>query len=121
MTQPAAQPQYSPDGRYWWDGYQWVAVPTAPPSPPVSPPYAGYGYQSYGVPAQFQAMGGFTIGAMVCGAIALLFFPILLGPLGIVLGAVGMSRKEKNAAVGLAAAGGGMVLGMILGVLVATA
>jgi hypothetical protein len=27
------QPQYSPDGRWWWDGHQWrpVQQPTAPP------------------------------------------------------------------------------------------
>ncbi len=32
-------PQYSPDGRWWWDGHQWVPVQQAPvqrqyPSPP---------------------------------------------------------------------------------------
>lgn len=24
---PTAPPQYSPDGRWWWDGSQWVPVP----------------------------------------------------------------------------------------------
>ena len=26
---PPAPPQYSPDGKWWWDGQRWV--PTAPP------------------------------------------------------------------------------------------
>ena len=26
-----ATPQYSPDGRWWWDGQQWTPVPEAPP------------------------------------------------------------------------------------------
>jgi hypothetical protein len=36
--QGGAAPQYSPDGKWWWDGRQWIAVPQAqstqaPPSP----------------------------------------------------------------------------------------
>jgi hypothetical protein len=31
-TQPVyAPPQYSPDGRWWWTGQQWVAVQAPPP------------------------------------------------------------------------------------------
>jgi hypothetical protein len=34
MTEPtAAPPQYSPDGRWWWDGTTWLAVPATPPPP----------------------------------------------------------------------------------------
>lgn len=29
---PSAPPQYSPDGRWWWNGQDWV--PIAPPPPP---------------------------------------------------------------------------------------
>jgi hypothetical protein len=33
-----APPQYSPDGQWWWNGYQWVPAPTtAPQSPAVAP------------------------------------------------------------------------------------
>jgi len=28
-------PQYSPDGRYWWNGTEWVAVPNAGTTSPV--------------------------------------------------------------------------------------
>jgi S1-C subfamily serine protease len=35
---PAAPPQYSPDGRWWWDGQRWVPVrPLAPAARPRSP------------------------------------------------------------------------------------
>ena len=28
--QQAAPPQYSPDGRWWWNGQEWVPVPERP-------------------------------------------------------------------------------------------
>src|SRR5579859_7538475 len=41
---PAAQGQYSPDGKWWWNGVQWVSVPekvAATPTPaPASPAVA---------------------------------------------------------------------------------
>jgi hypothetical protein len=35
-----AQPQYSPDGKWWWDGAKWVAAQQAAPAPggPIGPP-----------------------------------------------------------------------------------
>lgn len=30
---PRLEPQYSPDGRYWWTGSQWVQVPPVPSQP----------------------------------------------------------------------------------------
>ena len=30
--QPPAPPQYSPDGRYWWDGQKWIPVSAPPPA-----------------------------------------------------------------------------------------
>jgi hypothetical protein len=35
-----APPQYSPDGRWWWDGGKWVA--TAQPAPVQQQPDQGY-------------------------------------------------------------------------------
>ncbi len=37
---PSAEPgvQYSPDGRWWWDGSQWLPAPgPPPPAPSVAP------------------------------------------------------------------------------------
>src|SRR5215831_462728 len=39
-TPPAAPVQFSPDGRWWWDGTRWVAV-SAQPVPTVAPGSAG--------------------------------------------------------------------------------
>lgn len=50
-------------------------------------------------------------------AIALFFFPIVFGPVAIVLAGIAMSRKEPHAALALGLAVAAMVLGMILGVL----
>jgi hypothetical protein len=61
---------------------------------------------------------GLSIGAMVCGAVATLFFPILFGPLGIVLAGVGMSRDESKARTAMTVAVVGMVVGFVLGMLV---
>lgn len=58
-------------------------------------------------------------GAFACSAVALFFFPIVLGPVAIVLAAVAMSRNEPHATVALVVAVGAMLVGFILGVLVA--
>jgi hypothetical protein len=36
--QPGSDPQYSPDGRFWWDGQRWQPMPSAP-SPRRRPPF----------------------------------------------------------------------------------
>ena len=56
-----------------------------------------------------------SIVAIVFGVIAVVFFPIVFGPLGIVCGAVAISRRESLAKVGLAVAVIGMVVGFALG------
>lgn len=35
MADNEAPPQYSPDGRWWWDGATWVPVAPAPAPPPT--------------------------------------------------------------------------------------
>jgi hypothetical protein len=79
-------------------------------------PYGpGYGYAP-AVPQ--QASNVLSIIGIVCGALAFLFFPILLGPAGIVLGVIGLTRKERLAWVATAVSGAGLIIGMILGILV---
>jgi hypothetical protein len=58
---------------------------------------------------------GFSITAIVLGAIAFLFLPPLFGVAGLIFGGVGLNRKERLAPVGMIVAGLGLVLGMILG------
>lgn len=62
---------------------------------------------------------GFSVGAIICGILALVFCPILLGPTGIVLGFVGRSRGESRATIGIAVSIAGTVIGMVLGALIA--
>lgn len=51
-TPPMAPPQYSPDGRWWWNGQQWVPVQQPTPAPGQFPRPAPYGtYAAAAVPA----------------------------------------------------------------------
>lgn len=68
-----------------------------------------------GFPVPASPGSGYSTAALILGAIAFLFFPIVLGPAGLILAAVGMSKGEKNAAVGMTVAACGTVIGMILG------
>ena len=74
---------------------------------PAAPPGYGYGYP----PAQAQT-NGLAIAAMVCGIISLIFLWIILGPLAIIFGGVGLARANRGAPHrGMAIAG--IVLGIV--------
>jgi len=60
----------------------------------------------------------FSILAIVLGAIALLFFPIIFGPAAIILGVVGLTKKERLAPIGLTVGILGTLVGMFIGALV---
>jgi len=72
-------------------------------------------------PAPKSGGNGFSIAGIICGAIAFLFFPILLGPLGLILGAIGKSKGEDKAVIALVVSGLGLVIGMILGAIIGAA
>src|SRR6476661_7482220 len=58
-------------------------------------------------------------GGYVCGALAFIFWPIILGPAGIIIGVVNLRRGEKRHGqqqVGLGALG--LVVGLVIGALV---
>ncbi|MEO3885283.1 hypothetical protein [Nonomuraea sp. B5E05] len=73
------------------------------PQPPHQPRPAG----------QVLSIIGF-----VCAAVAVLFIPILFGLAGIVLGIVGHTRGEPLGKWAAVAAGVGMILGFVLGIVV---
>ncbi|MEV5614031.1 DUF4190 domain-containing protein [Streptomyces sp. NPDC052225] len=54
---------------------------------------------------------GLAIAGMACGIIGLLFLPIVLGPLAIIFGAVGMRQAGAKGGGGMAKAG--VILGVI--------
>lgn len=58
---------------------------------------------------------------MVLGGLALLVLPIVFGPAAIILGVVGLTKKEKLAPVGIAVGILGMIVGMFIGAIVGMA
>lgn len=61
-----------------------------------------------------------SIIGVVCGAVAFLFLPIVLGPVGLVLGFVARSKGERLANVAIIVSALGLIVGMVLGYLVFT-
>jgi len=120
-------------GLRYWDGSAWTDQ-TEPGEQPADPGYGqptgqqGYGQPGYG--QQFPAYGGYndpstaspgntlSIIGIVCGVLALLVCPPLFGIAGIVLGAIGLSRKESLGWWAIGASVAGLVLGLVLSVLV---
>lgn len=97
--------------------------------PPQQGPQAGPGWNPPPQPTSPSSFGrptpspttdsiGLCIGAMVMGCIALFFFPIVFGPIGIALASAALVRKERWAVAGMSVAAGGTVMGMVLGALV---
>jgi hypothetical protein len=62
-----------------------------------------------------------SLAAIVCGALAVLFVPIVLGPLGMIFAGIALSKKEPRGALGMGIAIGGMVVGFILSALMYSA
>ncbi|UBU09119.1 hypothetical protein [Nonomuraea gerenzanensis] len=54
---------------------------------------------------------------LVCGAVAVLYLPVLFGLAGVVLGVVGHARGEPLGRWAAIAAGAGMLLGTLLSIL----
>lgn len=80
------------------------AQPEAPPPP--SPSAYGRGY---------------TVAGFICAVIALVFLPVVLGPLGAVLGYVGYRKGDELGRWAIAAGVAATVLGVVLGVLLFSA
>jgi hypothetical protein len=63
----------------------------------------------------------FSILAIILGGLALLVLPIVFGPAAIILGVIGITKKEKLAPIGLTVGILGMVVGIFIGALIAMA
>lgn len=59
-----------------------------------------------------------SIIGIVCGVLAVLFLPIVFGPIGIVLGIIARTKGERLATIAIIVAAAGMVLGFILGAII---
>lgn len=91
-----------------------TAAPSQQPPPPPSQPY------QYSPPAPSTPGSGYSTAGIICGAIAFLFFPIVLGPVGLILGAVAKSKGEDKAVIALVVSAVGMVVGFIIGAILWT-
>jgi hypothetical protein len=63
---------------------------------------------------QENSSNTFSILAIVLGGVSLLVLPILLGPAAIVLGVVGLVKKERLAPIGITVGVLGMLVGMFV-------
>lgn len=69
-------------------------------------------------PAPTNPSNTFSILAIVLGAVSLLLFPIIFGPAAIILGVIGIVKKERLAPVGLTVGILGTLLGMFIGAII---
>jgi hypothetical protein len=75
-------------------------------------PQQPYGQQPYGYPQPQQPGNGLAIASLVCGIIGLLIFWIVLSPLAIIFGGIGLAKANRGAKYrGQAIAG--LVLGIV--------
>ena len=101
----------------WWDGVSWNEQTQAAVQPNMTAPTPAPYWQT--PPAvQPRTFNGFSTTGIVLGSIAFLFLPIILGPAGLILGAVGKSKGESRAPVAMVVSAAGTVIGMILGFVV---
>jgi hypothetical protein len=103
----ATPPGWYPDpggggGERYWDGSGWS------------------GHLRGGTGAPRSTNNVLSIIGIVCGGIAILFFPIFIGLAGIVLAGIAKARKEKLSTIALAVSIGGTALGFALGYAVAS-
>jgi Domain of unknown function (DUF4190) len=104
MGQPSDQPPsypQQPQGQQPYGQHQYGQQPYPSAPPP------GYGY-----PQPAKQGNGLAIASLVCGIIGLLIFGVVLGPLAVIFGAIGLSRANRGAS-GKGMAIAGIVLGAI--------
>ncbi|MEV2213940.1 DUF4190 domain-containing protein [Streptomyces sp. NPDC050997] len=80
-------------------------------------------YGSSSAASSRSRTNGLAVASLICGIIGLIFFNVVLGPVAIVLGAVGLRQAPAKGGAGMAKAG--IVLGIVdlvvFGVLLALA
>jgi len=93
---------------------QLAAAPAPSPAPQFAPVSQPTQFNSFPQAAPTTS-NVFSTWGIVLGAVAFLFFPVVFGPVGIILSAVGKSKNESRATVALTISIVGTVMGMFLG------
>jgi hypothetical protein len=119
---PLSYPQAGPALAYPLPAQPSYPQPGPPPAYPPFPPHPPYPpfppHPPYPQPTSPARSNLFSIIGLVCAGIAVLFLPVLFGPAGLILGAIGWTKKESWAPIAVAAAAGCMIAGMVLGMAV---
>ena len=97
----AARPQFSPDGRYWWDGYSWQQVTSVAPVVHYSiVPTASKSKVAAGLLAILLGDFGiykFYLGQVGLGILYLLFcWTFIPGLVGLVEGIIYLTTKDNE-------------------------
>jgi hypothetical protein len=87
------------------------------PNPPMAQPAFGYPLEygvQYPAPAASAEGRGYTVASFICAGIAILFLPFVVGPLGAVMGKVGLNKGDPLGKWGLITSIITSVLGTVL-------
>jgi uncharacterized protein YacL len=68
--------------------------------------------------AAASSSNGLAIGGLILGIAAFFFLPIILGPLGLVLGIIAKNQGQKSATAAIVTSSIGTVVGLIFGAMV---
>jgi hypothetical protein len=102
------------------DRSRWGEQVQAAPPPSMPLPRPGAAPSGEAAPKPPADGNGYSTAGIILGAIAFLFFPIICGPAGLILGGIAKSKGESRAVVALVVSGTGMIVGFILGALVSS-
>lgn len=87
-----------------------------PPPPPGAIPTYGY-TSSINVQSATDDKSSMAVASVVCGILSFLFVPVVLGPLGIVFGAISWKAGNKTGLAGMVISIIGLPVGMLLGII----
>lgn len=113
-TPPLAEFTMSTEG--WddaWYRFRQMEPHVSAPAPGTSSPLYPR-FPSGPQEADTEAGRGFTIAAWCCAGLSILILPIILGPVGMILGAVASSKGDPKGKIAIFGALGGMVIGFVL-------
>ncbi|HKV88580.1 MAG TPA: DUF4190 domain-containing protein [Candidatus Dormibacteraeota bacterium] len=113
MSSPPPGAQVSGDGKWWWDGTRWVAMPqeqmvSQPPGPPAQAVPPGAPMQTYAAGPRTNSM---AVASLVAGIAAWVICPLLGAILAIIFGFIARGQIKTTGEAGSGLALAGLILG----------